>query len=293
MLLQLFHASKSLFLRNILAFNTVNLLQTEAKLSNAKHPEVLSWCLHAKRVVEEAVGKSEKLKYQHSSSTADVIWTEQRNCPLESYTHLEWTLFSLGCLYSSLFSRRYDLVSAATTSLLFLSGLFRTPRQPQTHTSTDCMEPHKQYHPLPIYPPHSEQWNHSKRNQTQPVFASSKLLSVFQNVYLLGNQHNANPSEGKYLWAPATLGLGNCAHALDFVMPAPFPGQEESLIPNHTWLCFQHFRSIYSSSEHKPAQHFNLAPETLGERLKSLPETPSFNAENQCLTLFLSGYSLP
>lgn len=42
----------------------MNLLQTEAKLSNAKHSEVLSRCLHAEVSVEEAIVK-EKLKCKH------------------------------------------------------------------------------------------------------------------------------------------------------------------------------------------------------------------------------------
>lgn len=57
------------FLRNILAYNTVNLLQTEAKLSNAKHSEVLGWCLHAKMSVEEAI-EEVKLKRKRLKKVA-------------------------------------------------------------------------------------------------------------------------------------------------------------------------------------------------------------------------------
>lgn len=96
-------------------------------------------------------------------------------------------------------------------------GCSRTPRQPQMHTSTDFVWNHTSNTiPLSIYHSHTVQWNLSKRNQTQPVFACSKLLSLFQNIYRLGNQHNANPNESKYLWATAILGLDNYAHALDF-----------------------------------------------------------------------------
>lgn len=71
-------------------------LTTEAKLSNAKHSEVHSWCLHAEVAVEEAIVEEklkckQHLKVWHFSTRAAMVW--QLNSSVQSTrTELSSTL---------------------------------------------------------------------------------------------------------------------------------------------------------------------------------------------------------
>lgn len=100
------------------------------------------------------------------------------------------------CIHPCSAKIRYWYSLAVKISSPFLFRLFnRTPLQLLNHTHRRCISTlHRSSQVIPppapfIYPVCTQYYNLMKR-KTQLGFSFSKLLSVFQNVYWEGNQHN-------------------------------------------------------------------------------------------------------